>query len=513
PGTADQRAGREFAPIFVGGGLVDHGVLTSATTHRRGLVSNTDVAPTILSLFRIPVPAAMDGSVMAVETVSFPVTDIQALARKVTKIHHEHRVAELAALLLWAIAIAVALRAIDLRLRRLVVVEPRRSRRAQAATGRTVREPGRRWVTLTRVLLASVASIPLVLIVLALFPVAPLVVTLLLETLLSLGLGLLWASTVRTTTFQAVALPLGLAAFVLLIDLITGSHLASSSMLGPNTAGGRSVFGLGSVLTGVAVAAVGIAAAALARAARRRRRLRVAVYVVAAVVAVVLSVTFAGGTPLVVLAVIPALFVLADSVERAASKPPAKTKGRTAAAQAGAVRATAYTVEWTRDRWRIAALVWGGVLVVVGVILLVLRASAVSDVPDAGTSGHSGLGAIIAIAVHQAARELRLLVASPWTIAIVLSIGVFVLIRFLTQRAERELFTSQRILPRIDRFGWAGTAGLVVAGVVAVLASPTGAPAAAVVLMAFAVMAAATTLDRAAGRATDTRAFAMAPAR
>jgi len=239
----------------------------------------------------------------------------------------------------------------------------------------------------------------------------------------------------------------------------------------------------------------------------------VAVYVVAAVVAVVLSVTFAGGTPLVVLAVIPALFVLADSVERAASKPPAKAKGRTAAAQAGAVRATAYTVEWTRDRWRIAALVWGGVLVVVGVILLVLRASAVSDVPDAGTSGHSGLGAIIAIAVHQAARELRLLVASPWTIAIVLSIGVFVLIRFLTQRAERELFTSQRILPRIDRFGWAGTAGLVVAGVVAVLASPTGAPAAAVVLMAFAVMAAATTLDRAAGRATDTRAFAMAPAR
>jgi len=166
--------------------------------------------------------------------------------------------------------------------------------------------------------------------------------------------------------------------------------------------------------------------------------------------------------------------------------------------RAGPVRATADAIEVPRRRWKIAALAWAGVLLVAWAILLILRASAVSDVPDAGAPGHSGVGAVIAIAAHQKARALLLLVASPWSIAIALAIAVCVLIRFRTQQVERELIASERTLPRIDRFGWATTAGLIVAAVVAVLASPTGAPATAVVLMALAVVSAATTLDRAA---------------
>jgi hypothetical protein len=498
PGPSDQRAGREYAPIFIGGGLVSHGMLTSPTTHRRGLVSNTDIAPTVLSLFRIPVPAAMDGSVMAVESTAFPVTDTEALARKLSTIHREHRVVEVVALLLWILAIGIALYAIDRRLRRLVAVAsaPRRGRRAQVAAQRSNAEPGRRWVALTRILLASAASIPLVLIALALFPVAPLPITLVLEILLSLALGVAWASMVRTTTFQAAALPLGLAAFALLVDLASGSHLASTSMLGPNAAGGRSVFGLGSVQAGVALAAVGVASGALARVLRRRRRPRLAVYVAAAVLAIALSLTFAGGTPIVALAAIPAVFVLADLIERAASVPDPK-RAKSTATRAGTVRATADNIAIPRRRWTIAAVAWGVLLLVAGVVLLVVRASAVSDVPDAGAPGHSGLGAMTAIAAHQGARAAHLLVASPWTIAILLAVAAFALIRLRMQRAERELAATERPPPRIDRFGWSVTAGLLAAGVVAALSSPTGAPAAAVTLMALALMAAATTLDRA----------------
>jgi len=66
------RAGDEVTPIVMAQGPFDqlvpsagslHG-LTSDTTRQDGLVANVDVAPTILDFFGIPIPSAMDGSVI-----------------------------------------------------------------------------------------------------------------------------------------------------------------------------------------------------------------------------------------------------------------------------------------------------------------------------------------------------------------------------------------------------------------------------------------------------------------
>ena len=72
PSRDMNRAGDEVTPIVMAQGPFDqlvpsagslHG-LTSDTTRQDGLVSNVDVAPTILAFFGIPIPSAMDGSVI-----------------------------------------------------------------------------------------------------------------------------------------------------------------------------------------------------------------------------------------------------------------------------------------------------------------------------------------------------------------------------------------------------------------------------------------------------------------
>ncbi len=62
--------GDELAPIVMAEGIPpglfpvagEMGTLTSSTTHRDGVVSNEDIAPTILRFFNIPAPAEMQGA-------------------------------------------------------------------------------------------------------------------------------------------------------------------------------------------------------------------------------------------------------------------------------------------------------------------------------------------------------------------------------------------------------------------------------------------------------------------
>jgi len=53
--------GCRFTPVILFGSDVPAGWLTSASTRSRAIVANTDVAPTVLDFFRLPVPAEMVG--------------------------------------------------------------------------------------------------------------------------------------------------------------------------------------------------------------------------------------------------------------------------------------------------------------------------------------------------------------------------------------------------------------------------------------------------------------------
>src|SRR5205085_7005973 len=70
PSTQMTRVGDEVTPIVMAEGTPPRllratalmHTLTSETTRRDGVVSNEDVAPTILHFFGIPVPSEMNGS-------------------------------------------------------------------------------------------------------------------------------------------------------------------------------------------------------------------------------------------------------------------------------------------------------------------------------------------------------------------------------------------------------------------------------------------------------------------
>lgn len=66
PRTAMDQKNRELSPIVIAGGSIPPGsLLTSPTTRRVGIVSNLDVAATVLDFFRIQKPESMMGTVIS----------------------------------------------------------------------------------------------------------------------------------------------------------------------------------------------------------------------------------------------------------------------------------------------------------------------------------------------------------------------------------------------------------------------------------------------------------------
>jgi len=64
--TERETPGCRLAPVIMFGTGIQAGWLTSASTRSRGLVVNTDVAPTVLDAFHLPIPAQMVGRPMNV---------------------------------------------------------------------------------------------------------------------------------------------------------------------------------------------------------------------------------------------------------------------------------------------------------------------------------------------------------------------------------------------------------------------------------------------------------------
>lgn len=64
--AARPEAWGRLTPLLAAGPHFAPGLLTSATTRTAGLVANTDMAPTLLSLFRAPIPLTMEGRPMRV---------------------------------------------------------------------------------------------------------------------------------------------------------------------------------------------------------------------------------------------------------------------------------------------------------------------------------------------------------------------------------------------------------------------------------------------------------------
>jgi hypothetical protein len=213
--------------------------LTSATTHQRGLISATDLAPTILAhLGRLPIPGAVIGRPIATDG-RLNAGALRALMARLRVIEGRRLPALGLLLAAWALLGLIA--------------SPRRHWRLRALRSGAL---GVLWTP-------AVALVPA-----ALEPSAPAEYAILVVGCLALG-----SLTDRLLPWPRAPLaPAVVAVLALTVDALAGTQLLMRSLLGPNPIGGARFYGIGNELkSALAVLVLVAVAAALYPTARGRR--------------------------------------------------------------------------------------------------------------------------------------------------------------------------------------------------------------------------------------------------
>lgn len=235
PTVERQRQGIRLGFIAVGGAGIGPGLISSPTTRRPGVLSLTDVAPTILDLLRIPVPDGMDGRAAEFHAHPDAITALRALERDV--IHAARARRPLTRGVLGAAMAAVVLAA-------AAIGGARGARRARSALG---------------MLLLAAAAAPLGLYVEGVFPTDTVPSAVVGVAAFAIGAALLARATLgRQRGLLAILLA---TALVPLVDLLLGSPLGVRSPLSHQVAVGARFYGVGGDVLGLVVGAtvVGVA--------------------------------------------------------------------------------------------------------------------------------------------------------------------------------------------------------------------------------------------------------------
>ncbi len=230
--------GRKIVPIGIAGGGFE-GNLTSDSTRTDGYVISTDIAPTILRRFGMPIPSGMDGEPIRAEG-TVDAGSIEGLGDRMAAIPARRAPVVIGSLAAWIlIAVAVAL------------LRP------------AARRPAFAWLAL------AFAYMPLMLLAGAATEPGAVVEGL----LVGVGATVLAAVTlalVRGWWALTVACAITVVAYA--IDVIAGSGLTQVSLLGPNPIFGARFYGIGNELEALIAVMVPVAvgAALTARGAGRR---------------------------------------------------------------------------------------------------------------------------------------------------------------------------------------------------------------------------------------------------
>ncbi|HEY1355277.1 MAG TPA: hypothetical protein VGF09_03095 [Solirubrobacterales bacterium] len=239
------------------------GNLTSDSTRLDGYVLSTDLAPTILDFFGVPVPDEMSGQPIRSEGDVDPAA-VESLGSRMAVISERRGPVIGLALLVWLLSLAA-----------IVAVA-----RAGSATRGAVRVVG-----------LSVVYLPLVLLIGAAIEPSRAV-----ETALTIVIAPLLAYlTVRLATgYRALAAASGLTVAACAIDVIAGSPLTALSLLGPDPGLGVRFYGIGNELESLlSVLVIGGTGAALAGYLPRLPRERAAAAFL--LIGLVLAFVFAAG--------------------------------------------------------------------------------------------------------------------------------------------------------------------------------------------------------------------------
>ncbi|HEX3033464.1 MAG TPA: hypothetical protein VHS59_14730, partial [Bacillota bacterium] len=217
-----------MTPVIMAGPGISNGLLTTPTTKRPGLVTNIDIAPTVLDYFNLPVPPTMQGQGMTALAFSQPAERLSKMEREINFTYVVRPVLAKGYVLTEIIAICMAMSTIFL--------------------GRP------RAVYTKRVLLALMAA-PLSLL---LFPIFPQlndffsVVIVIGVTALIVAVGLWLGQDQELEAFIYICLA---TAFCILGDTLLGAPLLKESPLSYDPRVGARFYGIGNEYMGVLLGA------------------------------------------------------------------------------------------------------------------------------------------------------------------------------------------------------------------------------------------------------------------
>ena len=234
-GDADYRAGRRLTPLLVWGPGIGAGLLYSPSTHRAGLVTNTDFAASIAAEFGVTrdgFPSRPFGQAWKAVPTPNAVESVTHLEGEAVTQAHSLAILPYVAL---ALALAVAL-----------------------GTGLALRNH-----------LPALVPLGIAALLAALLFAATPIETLAGFLLLTAAAGLAAKRTGAQATLLALS---GLSAAALCLDMVTGSHLMHRSLLGYSAIEGARYYGIGNEAMGLLIGTLLVLAARLWSLDKRRQR-------------------------------------------------------------------------------------------------------------------------------------------------------------------------------------------------------------------------------------------------
>ena len=234
-------------PIILNGPGVQPGLLISPTTQRPGIIKSTDIAPTILAYYQLTQSAEFQGRPLRAMPGEKTVTALKTLQGELALTYKARPQLLKNYVLAQLVLIGVSLF--------FVFKNP--------ASGVNVLKP----------FLLAVMSVPLALLLLPLLPQASL--TALVTQLLALTALITWLTIVasRNKSLDPFLFICSATAVLILTDIMLGSPLMKTSVLGYDPIVGARFYGIGNEYMGILLGSVIIGATALVHRGRGRRNL------------------------------------------------------------------------------------------------------------------------------------------------------------------------------------------------------------------------------------------------
>jgi len=219
--------GNTLTPLLAFGKGIEPGLLISGTTHRKGIVTNLDIAPTIINFFGAKVPYYMSGqslgSIPSQNTVPF----LLKLNKQIVATSNQHGI---------ILKTFVSLQIIMLILALLVILFSSNLPRL--------------FLTMSQAILLGLASVPLILLFLPLLAINQLVLSFSAIVLIASLFVFITRKMARQEIDPLVIL--GLATSIsIFIDITLGSPLMKTSLLGYDPMVGARFYGIGNEYSGV----------------------------------------------------------------------------------------------------------------------------------------------------------------------------------------------------------------------------------------------------------------------